>query len=219
MGNHTFFMASLRDTVGSNMSFHCVDGAGYTTNIDKAHRFTQEEAQKYWDQARSFDLPVSQHCISALSVYHVDCQHVPTETKLVEGCEQYVGFKKSRWDGNDLYWLCADGAPVTDFTRARIYSEPDLSRDDTIWMPFSVADAVKRRTFALNALNRRTMVQAKGLVMPEWLKRENRRKANFTGKVRWNCPGCGKIHWQLNPYDFDGCVHWGCTEYVRRFED
>ncbi len=219
MKNHKFYMACLRDTVGSNMAFHCVDGAGYTTDIDKAAVFSKEEAQRFWDSAREFDVPVSQYWVSALSDFHVDCQYVPTLTTLVDGCTRYVGFIKGQWDGNDLYWLCDGYIPVTNFHNATIYDKPDLSRENVIWIPFDRADAVKRRTFALRLFDRRTMIQAKGLKMPEWLKRQRRRKHNGTGKVRGNCPGCGKIHWQYNPYDFDGCTHWACPEYVRRFED
>lgn len=46
-----FYMLCLRDTVGSNASFHCYQGAGYNTNIDKAHVYTLGEAQNDWQLA------------------------------------------------------------------------------------------------------------------------------------------------------------------------
>lgn len=215
---NTFYMACLRDTVGSNMAFHCVNGAGYTTDIDKAEVFTREDAQRFWESGRDIDLPVSRYWVNALSDYHVDCQRLPVANVTVEGCQRYVGYVKGRWDGNDLYWLCDGHVPVTNFHNATIYDKPDLSREDVVWIPFELADEAKRRTFAVRLLDRRSMIQGKGLKMPEWLKRQKHRKAS-SGKVRMNCPGCGKIHWQLNPYDFEGCTHWDCPEYVRRFED
>lgn len=30
---------------------------------------------------------------------------------------------------------------------------------------------------------------------------------------RWNCPKCGKINWQYNQYDFDGCSDTMCDEW------
>jgi hypothetical protein len=47
-----------------------------------------------------------------------------------------------------------------------------------------MADAVKRRTFNINDFNRRTMLQGAGLVMPEWLKKYNRRQKAKSGKVQ-----------------------------------
>jgi len=46
--------------------------------------------------------------------------------------------------------------------------------------------------------------------MPDWLKEQNRRKKSRSGKVRWNCPHCGKITWQYSPYDFEGCSDYNC---------
>ena len=39
-----FYMLCTRETVGSNASFHCHNGNGYSSNIDRAHVYTQEEA-------------------------------------------------------------------------------------------------------------------------------------------------------------------------------
>ncbi|OKP31071.1 hypothetical protein BSQ40_03190 [Serratia fonticola] len=206
-------MLCLRDTVGTNASFHCKDGSGYSTDIDKAHAYTREEAQSAWNCGRDIDLPISAYWVNALSVFHVDHQHVPGETTIEDDCDRYVGFVKGQWDGNDLYWLCNGYIPVTDFSNASIYCKSDTERHGVVWIPFHIADAVKRRTFAIQLLNRRTMIQGAGLRKPDWLKRQERR--NPSGKVRWNCPCCGKISWQFNPYDFDGCKDVYCEEYRR----
>ena len=34
-----------------------------------------------------------------------------------------------------------------------------------------------------------------------------------TGKTRWNCPECGRISWQHNPYDFAGCSDFSCSAW------
>ncbi|CFQ90185.1 Uncharacterised protein [Yersinia frederiksenii] len=208
MMDKRFYMACLRDTVGSNMAFHCYQGCGYSTDISKAHAYTLEEAQKSWNFGRDIDLPVSADAINAAAVWHVDHQRIPSENTIEAGCKGYIAFVKGQWNGNDVYWL-SDLLPTDDFSKAKVFHEPDVTENSLVWLPFTTADAVKRRTFNINLLNRRTMIQAAGLRVPDWLKRKNRRKSS--GKTRWNCPRCGKISWQENPYDFDGCLDWACN--------
>lgn len=38
--NNRFYMMCLRETVGNNASFHCHNGNGYSSNIDRAHVYT-----------------------------------------------------------------------------------------------------------------------------------------------------------------------------------
>lgn len=209
-----FYLACLRETVGTNMSFWCKDGKGYSSSIDKAHVYTLEEAQAAWNSGRSIDLPVDADAVDALAVYHVDHQLVPGVTIVEADCDKYVGFVKGRWDGNDLYWLVDVGQPTTDFTKAATVSQSQPDSAEIVWLPFHVADAAKRRTFNIDHLNRRTMIQGAGLRIPAWLKRQNRRKPS--GKTRWNCPHCGRISWQYNPYDFDGCLNILCEGWSKR---
>lgn len=202
-----FYMACLRDTVGTNTAFHAVDGAGYTTDVSKAHVFTKEQAQKFWNSAREFDLPLSADLVDAQTKIHVDCQHIPSKTTLQEGCTRYVGYLKGRWDGNDVFWLQELKAKPyyydPNFGNAELFKQP-LDNEHTIWIPFDLANCVKRPTFNVNLIDKRSMIQAAGLVTPDHIKRANRRKST-SGKTRWNCPDCGKISWQHNPYDFEGC--------------
>ena len=205
-----FYMMCIRETVGDNASFHCQNGNGYSSDIDRAHVYTLEDAQKSWNLGREIDQPISADSVDALSVWHVDCQRLPTESVIEEGCTAYVAYMKGNWNGNDVYWLQSGGLPTDDFSKAFVFASANPEEPGVVWLPFAKADAVKRRTFNINELNRRTMVQSAGLVMPGWLKKYNRRKANRSGKVRWNCPCCGKISWQYNPYDFDSCLDVNC---------
>lgn len=50
--NDRFYMLCLRETVGTNASFHCRNGNGYSSNIDAAHVYTLEEAQESWNKGR-----------------------------------------------------------------------------------------------------------------------------------------------------------------------
>lgn len=50
--SNRFYMMCLRETVGNNASFHCHNGNGYSSDIDRAHVYTLEEAQKAWNCGR-----------------------------------------------------------------------------------------------------------------------------------------------------------------------
>lgn len=74
------------------------------TDIDKAHVYTREEAQKAWDGGREFDIPVSADHVDSETVCKVDSQHVPSETVIDEKYNKYVAYIKCLWSGNDLFW-------------------------------------------------------------------------------------------------------------------
>lgn len=64
--SNRFYMMCLRETVGNNASFHCHNGNGYSSDIDRAHVYTLEEAQKAWNCGRDIDQPVCadiRHCV------------------------------------------------------------------------------------------------------------------------------------------------------------
>lgn len=168
--SNRFYMLCTRETVGSNASFHCHNGNGYSSNIDRAHVYTQEEAQRCWDYGREIDQPICADAVDALAVWHVDCQYIPCDSVVEQGCSAYVAYKKGDWNGNDVYWLQSGGLPTDDFSKAFVFVSANTDEPGVVWLPFHMADAVKRRTFNINDFNRRTMVQGAGLVMPEWLK-------------------------------------------------
>jgi len=164
-----FFIACFRDNVGSNVGWHSKDGRGYTTDIDKAHVYSLEEAQRAWDRAREFDQPVSASHVKTLSVFKVDCQYVPHVTE-IDASNQYVAFVRSKWDGNDLFFLTRT-LPSTDFSKAKTFSRGEIEGDDQlIFIPQSLAEKAKRRTFDYSKLNNRKMVQAMGLRIPDHIK-------------------------------------------------
>ena len=57
--SNRFYMMCLRETVGNNDSFHCHNGNGYSSDIDRAHVYTLEEAQKAWNCGRDIEPPIS----------------------------------------------------------------------------------------------------------------------------------------------------------------
>lgn len=204
-----FYMACLRDTVGTSVSFHGASSA-YHTDVQKAREYTKQEAQRAWNSAREIDLPLDADKIDQMTVLKVDCQLLPTDSMVVPGCNEYVAFKRGRWNGNDVYWLTDGHGTSDDFSLATIFPGP-VESESVISLPLSYADERKRKTFNVGLINRRSMVQGAGLVTPEHIKKYMRR--NQSCKTRFNCPGCGKIRWQHNPHDFEGCTDSFCIEY------
>ena len=213
-----FYIACFRDNVGPNVSFHRHQFAGYHTDIDQAHECTLEEAQHHFNHAREYDLPISADHVDELAVWKVDHQYIPMETICIDENESYVAYQENKWDGNDVYWMTMFFQPLTgfnhaykmDYELAKAFLESAESSGYVV-IPFSLANKAKRRTFDFRKLNKRTMVQGAGLITPNHLKRSKRRNQN--PMTRFNCPECGKINWQHNPYDFEGCNHcchgWG----------
>jgi len=207
MKSDRFYLVCLRETVGSNLSFHVHSHGGYSTDLDKARVLNREEAQRFWNGAREIDLPVCADRVDSEALIHVDYQNLPIESQIDDQCRDYVAFRQGMWDGNDVYWLTDNGELSTDFTQAARHREP-VSKESFVSVPFALADSVKRRTFPVAKLNQRKLVQAAGLIIPPHIQRYRRRRG--CDKFRWNCPGCGRIHWQANPHDFDGCRNVMC---------
>jgi len=213
MKSNRFYMACLRDTCGSTMAFHGA-GGGYVTDLRKAETYTLEQAQGYW--GRDIDLPVCADRVDALATMRVDIQHLRAQGSITEvGCTEYVAFRNHKFDGNDLPWIIdKDGRNSFDYTRAFIVDPRIPYYGILTFLPKHLVDAIQRPTFQIKNLNRRKMVQAAGLIIPNSIKRNSRRKAN--PKNMHNCPGCGKISWQYNPYDFEGCNDPCCSEHRGR---
>ena len=81
MKRNRFYKTSCHGGVGSNVSFHAIDGKGYVTDIDKSHVYTlaeaQEEVSKGWIRtSKTQELFLSSDHVDELSVWKVDHQHV-----------------------------------------------------------------------------------------------------------------------------------------------
>lgn len=212
-----FYLACFRDNVGSNVGWHCVDGQGYSTDVSKAHVYTREQAQLKWDLGREYDQPISADHVDALTVWKVDHQYISMDSQISESVNAYAVFVKQRWNGNDVYWLnkrtlttSLNFKKATTFTLAEVQDllSESANSEKYVVIPYQDAEKAKRRTFSSKSFNARTMVQGAGLVTPKRIKKARRRKAN--PKHLFNCPRCGKLNWQHNPYDFEGCNHNDC---------
>ncbi|CAD9194537.1 hypothetical protein [Acinetobacter bohemicus] len=179
--SNRFYLACFRDNVGSSVGWHCIDGRGYSTNIDKAHVYTLEEAQEELNQAREIDLPISADHVDALVVWKVDHQYIPNESQVIDGISQYVAFERGgiegRYDGNDVYWLNTESCSTsTDFDKASVMGASKAKALDPCYIvvPFETANKFKRRTFDKDLFNPLVMIQDAGLKIPKHLKKLRR---------------------------------------------
>ncbi len=201
-----FYFACLRDNVGGNVAWWAKSG-GYTTNVSNAESYSRVDAQRMWNGHREFDMPISADHVDPQTVLKVDMQYVPNESQIIQDVG-YVGFARQRYKGNDLYFISDDGLTI-DFNQAKMFTAVEARQaGEYVFLPYELVNAQARKTFDFSKYNRRTMTQGAGLKTPAHILRARRRK--LSNKVRMNCPVCGKIAWQLNPYHFDACSDPTC---------
>lgn len=220
MKSNKFYKTSPHSYTGSNVSFFGI--RDYTTNIDLAEIYTREAAQKEVDlghlrESVNEELFLSVEKVDELAVWKVDHQYIELsypESKDPNG--EYVVYRKGVYDGNDLgFW--SSQYYSHDYSQARVFTESELSDvelSEWVVVPKFHTDENARRTFQFRNINRRKMIVSAGIIGIR-----KKRKSRDSGKVRWNCPTCGRFIWQYNPYDFESCSDFFCDSYVAPVED
>ncbi|ABM25343.1 hypothetical protein Sputw3181_2519 [Shewanella sp. W3-18-1] len=201
-----FYLRDSRTNVGSTCLFWAKDGCGYTSDLNKAHVYTIEEAQRQFN-SRHTDVPLCKELVDELATVRVDCQYLGDSGEKSE-CDEYVICINGDWDGNDVYWLSQFGFSDINYNTATIFSYQDaldiqslgVGINTTIYAKADI-DAIARRTFQAANVNERRMITAAGIRKP---KRPRTRQT--TGKARGNCPHCGCITWGFNPYEAYTCA-------------
>ena len=217
-----FYRTSQHSGVGSTVMFWAINGGGYVSDLEKAHIYTHEEAQSQVDMGHFGDneFPISVEHVDSLSMWRVDHQYLDPDVYSYPTCidqnDEYVAYKKQCWDGNDLGFASISGLSFTfDYSSARTFNAKELDSmiadgdcDSWVFVAKSATDDIARRTFQFKNINRRKMILGAGII---GVKKKTRRST--TGKTRWNCPECGRISWQHNPYHFAGCADFVCSGY------
>jgi len=189
--------------------FWALNGNGYTSNLDKAHIYTMEEAQRYFN-GRHTDVPLSKALVDELVTVRVDHQYLDDSMAgLAIGCDKYViHCCIGDFDGNDVYWKAQKGSTVC-LSDALILTAEEvrhaLWNDEVAFYPLEYVKSISRRTFQARNVNERRMITAAGIRKPK-----RRRERPTTGRHRGNCPDCGRGTWGLNPYEL-----YTCAEAVR----
>jgi hypothetical protein len=198
-----FLLQDSRSHTGDGLMFWAL-GGGYTTNIDRAERFTQDQAQGQHD-CRETDVPWPATYIEQRAHRGVDCQYVrPQEAEPLrtQGGPVVLQVPKD-WNGNDLIWLTSHGqrGPVLDLAR-KAWSEEDLEialgEGCTAW-PLLYIESKARRLVHRQNVQLAQALRGTGIEL---------QKARKPKPDRMNCTGCGRFIYYPQQYLAD-CHHCG----------
>jgi len=219
MKKDRFYKTSSHGGCGSTVMFWAVDSKGYLSNLDEAHIYTRAEIMEDAIEGRfAWEMiPLSVEHVDALATWRVDCQYVSQDDHYpnkLDPDDEYVSIHRNEWDGNDLPFGGKFGNSF-DYSQAVAFSKEDIDpyieakNPNLYFVPKYITDKLARRTFQAQNINRRKMIQGAGIIGVR-----KARKSTSKGMERWNCPECGKINWQYNPYDFMGCGDINCEEWA-----
>lgn len=217
MKSDRFYLTSPHGGCGSNAMFHA-DGGGYVTDIDKAEIITRAEAQDLVDKghlrhSNSYELPLCAELVDQASAWKVDHQYVNQAwPEFTDRNNEYVLMRKGSYDGNDVPFVSINGYSSFDYSLAKAYTLQEIKRITLSGykvVPKSHTDEIARRTFQTCDINRRAMISGAGIVGLR-----KKRRSTATGKTRMNCPCCGRIAWQWNPYEFETCSNIKCDNFL-----
>ncbi|WP_439832618.1 hypothetical protein [Aeromonas caviae] len=210
---NSFYLRDSRGNTGSSCMFWAENGNGYTTNLDRAHVYTLEEAQRHIND-RHTDLPLSKALVDELVTVRVDHQYLDESQGGLgaDGGEYVIHVNRGDYDGNDVYWKAERGCTVN-LSDAMVLTKDEAEQamrflDDAVIYPFLYAVSISRRTFQARNVNERRMITAAGIRKP---KRPRRRQT--TGRTRGNCLHCGKVTWGFNPYEAYTCAEAAREKY------
>ena len=196
-----FYLVSRHGNCGSNVMFHNKDENGYGTNLDNLEVYSTEQAQKALNSdIRSTPLLKSE--VDALAIRSVDCQYITESENIDDPNNEYIVQIKGRWNGNDVAFAVMGGTTYN-LNKASIFSLDDakaVSGADTIIWSKQYLISKSRRTFQETNINTRKMITGAGIKYAK-----PRKQRETTGKTRHNCPSCGKIVWDYNPYEAPIC--------------
>ena len=199
--NDQYYMQDSRSLLGTNVVFHRKNGCGYGTNLDELEVYTREEAQWQHDR-RETDIPLLKSLVDELSILAVDHQVLP-ESGTIDPDDKYVIQVDRHWNGNDILFI-GDACETYNYANAYIFSKIDTAHftnieNLTVFSKKSIDD-IARRTFQAENIDRRKMIFKPGIKLTK-----PKRSRPTTGRTRGNCPDCGKITWDYNPYEVAYC--------------
>ncbi len=196
-----FYKTCRHGNCGNNVTFHNKDECGYGTNLKNLQVYTLERAQKEMDyQDGSLLLLKSE--VDKFAVKHVDMQYLDsTKGTPVNLDDQCVVVVNGVYDGNDIQFNSDDGVTF-DLSKAKVVSLQlalaFMNQYKSIWLK-SYLESISRDTFQTHNINKRKMITDGGI------RYRTPRRSRSTGKTRGNCPTCGKLTWDCNPYENAYC--------------
>ncbi|HEX8590715.1 hypothetical protein [Pseudomonas sp.] len=187
-----YYLQDSRSCVGDRMMFWAKGGAGYTTDLGRAQRFTSGQAVRK-NQSRETDIPWPVSYIEArheVSVDHQDISQQDASSLLLPGAKCTIQVT-GHWNGNDILFSGWGAERTYDFNRcwkAPLAQAEDVLSDGegtrrVIW-PLEYLNSKVRRVCAITAVRRQAIARA-GISLAQ--PRHCRRKPDV-----FNCEGCGR---------------------------
>lgn len=200
MKEQLFYLQDARQHayVGDGLAFHCKEGKGYATDLDKAELMTREEAISA-NQRRSTDIPWPQDYIDGKSHFGVDCQYLKDDDacKMVTpGC-LFVYQMPNKWNGNDVYWSYSGHDVGPNFNLA--INLPYPLRSDRVAWPLEYIKTKTRRIVHRQNVSIKQALRGLGIT----LKKEPVYKSPPV-----KCEHCGRFLKEQQRYD--PCPNWKC---------
>ena len=194
-----FYLQDSRSNTGDGLMFWAL-GGGYTTNIDKAELFTQEQACGH----RETDIPWPKDYVDARAHLGVDHQYISLDEasgQLSPGCTVVLQIP-GHWNGNDIalarwpigHTFRFEKAHHLTFEAAEAIG--NTPEEAVIW-PLSYLEAKARRLVHKRDVNIKEALQGTGIV----LAKPGRRRVPASIQ---NCGGCGRF---VPSPSYEDCRH------------
>lgn len=186
-----FYLQDSREHayIGDGLSFWGLGGSGYVTDLDKAQVFTKDGACDH----RDTDIPWPKSYVDERARIGVDHQCVTLSEALEQhpdAAEFYIQ-KPKTWNGNNLIWLCEDGAFTSDLSKAvrvprshTVNWIGKLGQAGAVVWPCAYIDAHSRRLVERDDVNLKEALRGTGIKLP---------KPKRPRMMMFNCSGCGRF--------------------------
>lgn len=163
-----FLLQDSRSNVGDRLMFW-QQGGGYTSDLDKAERFTLEQATSQ-NQSRETDLPWPLAYLMERHELAVDCQYVKpdaVELGMADAQEAYL-YVRGDWNGNDLLFASGGMERSADLRQAERYPL-SLARLATavgmVPIPIELANSLARMVAPGPKMNHKRALKGTGIVL------------------------------------------------------
>lgn len=181
--------------------FHNKDECGYGTDLKNLETYTLEQAQIDMNR-QDGSLLLLKSEVDKFAIKHVDMQYLDDEKGKPLNLDSIVVVQVDGvYDGNDIQFYAEFGFTF-DLSKAKSLTYQDALDypvdHSTIWSK-SYMESISRDTFQVGNINKRKMITAGGV------KYRTPRKSTASGRSRGNCPVCGQITWDYNPYENAYC--------------
>jgi len=201
-----YYLQDSRSYTGDCLSFWGLGGSGYYSGLERCQQYTKDAAMRM-HQSRESDIPLPASYIEQRSFRAVDCQLMkPEEAEgIAPGSMVYVQ-QPGDWNGNDVYWLGADGRSVNlDKAKAlplQLAQETFGINDQFKFWPVTFIDSITRRIVHRQDVDTKEALRGTGIKLI---------KPRPPAKPSYRCEPCGRF---LRQHEFYGtCPHCDAQNY------